>query len=474
MLRQKETFSNAAAKPAIKLPSELIRYPKSHMLYWKEEGRLFCQRGSTDYCCRFSHNGRRGFFDLNTSNKVEAQKRAAERYKYVVAHGWEKAEKNPDFRVQAPEPERVVLTVGGWIKEVRAVSLVRAITLLSYEQALRRIAAEAVLGLSYSIKEHETWLAKVDRVPLEKLTTDVVAKWIKTRLSSAGTDPRAQEKAKHTVNHVLRSAKALFSQKKVLRKVAKLKLDQLPRPTPLSEVVLLEEDSSARFTPSVDPEALLLSAHKELGTPRAGNETEEEYAFREQQWIAFLLSFCGGLRRRESDLLAWQQVHLDHSSGPRIQLDITEHFKAKNKAHAKSIPLDPEVAALLKAYREKSPKAEFVLKSDNGVNTSGIGKPRCNLTWKALRKWLRAKGIEDAKPVHALRKSIGSLMAEKHGIHAAQRLLRHTTPAITSKYYSNSEAVEVPGVGSILAISSKSASAIESADQPSTPLPQAA
>ena len=474
MLRQKETFSNAAAKTAIKLPSGLIRYPKSHMLYWKEEGRLFCQRGSSDYCCRFSHNGRRGFFDLNTPNKVDAQKRAAERYKYVVAHGWEKAEKNPDFRVQAPVPERVVLTVGGWIKEVRAVSLVRALTLRSYEQALRRIAAEAVLGLTYSIKQHATWLGKVDGVLLEKLTTDVVAKWIKTRISSAGADPRVQEKAKHTVNHVLRSAKALFSQKKVLRKVAKSKLDLLPRPIPLSEVVLLEEDSSARFTPSVDPEALLLLAQKELGAPRSETETDEEFAFREQQWIAFLLSFCGGLRRKEGDLLAWQQVHLDHTGGQRIQLDITEHFKAKNKAHAKSIPLDAEVATILKAYRDKSGESEFVLQSDRGVNTSGIGKPRCHLTWKALRKWLRANGIDDTKPVHALRKSIGSLMAKKHGIHAAQRLLRHTTPAITSKYYSNSEAVEMPGVGALLTATPKNETIPGPADPNTTPLPQAA
>lgn len=450
MLKQKEILSNAAVKTAIKLPSDLIRYPKSHALYWKEEGRLFSQRGSSDYCCRFSHNGRRGFFDLNTSNKVDAQKRAAERYKYVVAHGWEKAEKNPEFRTQTPEPKQVLLTVGIWIEEVRAVSLVRPLTLLSYEQALRRIAAEAVLGLKYAVKQHEKWLGKVDGVPLEKITGDVVAKWIKERVSNAGGDPRAQEKAKHTINHVLRSAKALFSQKKILRKMAKSKLELLPQPIPLAEVGLLEEDSSARFTPSVDPEKLLLLAQEELGAPRSEEESEQMFAVREQQWIAFLLSFCGGLRRKESDLLEWPQVQLRHPDGPRIQLDITKHFKAKNKAHAKSIPLDAEVASILGSYHGKFNETEFVLQSDRAVVASGIGKPRCHHTWQALLKWLRAKGINDIKPVHSLRKSIGALMAKKHGIHAAQRLLRHTTPVITSKFYSNSEAVDKPGVGALL------------------------
>ena len=156
------------------------------------------------------------------------------------------------------------------------------------------------------------------------------------------------------------------------------------------------------------------------------------------------------MRRKESDLLEWPQLQLRHPNGPRIQLEVTRHFKAKNKAHAKSIPLDPEVASILDSYHGKYSEAEFVLQSDRKVIASGIGKARCHLTWRALMKWLHANGIGDRKPVHALRKSIGALMAKKHGIHAAQRLLRHTTPAITSKYYSDNEARETPGIGRLL------------------------
>jgi hypothetical protein len=95
-----------------KLPSVLVKYPKSQAAYWREEGRLFTQRGSLDYCCRFSHNGRRGFFDFNTPNKIDAQKRAVDRYKFVVSHGWDAAYKNPEFRTRAPEPKVELLTVG--------------------------------------------------------------------------------------------------------------------------------------------------------------------------------------------------------------------------------------------------------------------------------------------------------------------------------------------------------------------------
>mgnify|MGYP003575810593 CR=1 FL=1 len=55
-----------------------------------------------------------------------------------------------------------------------------------------------------------------------------------------------------------------------------------------------------------------------------------------------------------------------------------------------------------------------------------------------LSKWLRDNGVkrgENGKTVHELRKYFGSIIATKHGIFAAQKVLGHSTPAITSKAY---------------------------------------
>jgi hypothetical protein len=41
-------------------------------------------------------------------------------------------------------------------------------------------------------------------------------------------------------------------------------------------------------------------------------------------------------------------------------------------------------------------------------------------------------------------------MTNKFGIHAAQRLLRHTSPTITSKFYSDRTATTLPGIGALL------------------------
>lgn len=51
-----------------------------------------------------------------------------------------------------------------------------------------------------------------------------------------------------------------------------------------------------------------------------------------------------------------------------------------------------------------------------------------------------------------LPKFTGSLMVNKFGIHAAQRLLRHTSPTITSKFESerDSHDTTLPGIGVLL------------------------
>jgi integrase len=50
-------------------------------------------------------------------------------------------------------------------------------------------------------------------------------------------------------------------------------------------------------------------------------------------------------------------------------------------------------------------------------------------------QWLRQNGVEGAKPLHALRKEAGSIVATKAGIHAASQFLRHADIQVTSMHY---------------------------------------
>lgn len=137
----------------------------------------------------------------------------------------------------------------------------------------------------------------------------------------------------------------------MLEKIGSDLLALLPSPFPLSEFQLFPEDGSPRFKPSIQPEQLFQMAHVELGAPQEEGESDDAFSFREQQWIAFILTFCAALRRREGDLLQWSQLLLDdNEEGPHVAMETTKVFTPKNNAHQGKIPLDPEVAKIASSF----------------------------------------------------------------------------------------------------------------------------
>jgi len=56
-----------------------------------------------------------------------------------------------------------------------------------------------------------------------------------------------------------------------------------------------------------------------------------------------------------------------------------------------------------------------------------------------------------SKPIHTLRKGFGSLMADKHGIYAASRSLRHADINITARHYLDKKQRVSIGLGNFLA-----------------------
>jgi hypothetical protein len=54
--------------------------------------------------------------------------------------------------------------------------------------------------------------------------------------------------------------------------------------------------------------------------------------------------------------------------------------------------------------------------------------------------------VDNAKPLHTMRKEIGSIMASEHGIFAASRYLRHSDIRITSAIYADKKKAVTPTV----------------------------
>ena len=78
------------------------------------------------------------------------------------------------------------------------------------------------------------------------------------------------------------------------------------------------------------------------------------------------------------------------------------------------------------------------------------GHYRCQAIFKKLIAWLRAKGVAGEKPLHALRKEFGSLIAPQFGIYAAKQALGHADIATTAGHYLEVKEKPMIGLGHLL------------------------
>lgn len=147
----------------------------------------------------------------------------------------------------------------------------------------------------------------------------------------------------------------------------------------------------------------------------------------------YLLCATSGLRRSEVFLL--QQADVDLEKG----IVVVPASLSKNRKQA-SIPLPERTVSLLKKIvllpEAESSQPYFPWKTSTRNSSSGI--------YKSFLKDLEAAGIAREKPqgricFHSLRLTYAYFLAVKGGlpIVVAQRLMRHSTPQLTSNIYIN-------------------------------------
>jgi hypothetical protein len=111
--------------------------------------------------------------------------------------------------------------------------------------------------------------------------------------------------------------------------------------------------------------------------------------------------------------------------------------------------IEPEILSLFRAWRAKATSG-FVIESNREPKAVNYTWYRAEPVFSNLLAWLRAKGVTGSKPLHQMRKLYGSVLAEKHGIHAASSGLRHADIRITSAFYANRSVTLTPGFGAVL------------------------
>jgi integrase len=183
--------------------------------------------------------------------------------------------------------------------------------------------------------------------------------------------------------------------------------------------VKLKDPGAQRYHSEVSAEWLLACAERELRTQNS------------QQYLALFLSLWAGLRRKEADLLTWEQI--DFGQG-QISIRRTAHFEPKTEESQRVIDLPAEAVDVLRTFKKGS-KSEFVMEGAQPNPASTYDYYRCDCTWRDLHDWLRSKGVRQKKAIHALRKESGSLIASTFGIEAARQHLGHRDIRTTSSHY---------------------------------------
>lgn len=431
----------------------ITRYPKTDARYWRP--RVLKNLRTNDgqkiedahYSIQVMHEGRREWFNTDETDRRMAAAKAANIFRSLTDKGWEATLKSfKPGKVEGPKPDPNAPkmidapTVGQYLKLVEQWAGLSAGTYAGYTRLLRLIVGD-ISKLKKTAKRYNAhagggrakWCARVDAISLAAITPAAVQKWRLDFLKRAKKEPTAQARAKVSCNSMIGQAKALFS-KRVLKLVSPHL--QLPSPLPFHEVEKFTKlRSHMRYQSKVDAFKILKDARTELG------ESKPEH------FKILVLAVCCGMRRNEIDKLTWNQVDLDAAV---IRIETTRYFKAKSDDSNAAVDVEPEIVALMRAWRERA-KSEFVVESDIKPRVDVSYKHyRCEPILEELIVWLRSKGVDDLKPLHTMRKEFGSIVTEKMGIYAASRALRHADIQVTALHYVDKKQRIATGLGAVL------------------------
>jgi hypothetical protein len=399
---------------------KVSQFPKTDVRYW-EGAVAFHTAASRTYCVQIQHAGRRARINLRTANKAQAAFEARKLYLELCANGWEET-----MRRRKPDPteRKVNVSVGQYIEAAAARSLISPKTLLSYTQALRKIAGD-IAG--------EVKRGRRDAVKLRTLTREKIEAWRIEFVRQKATDPLKEKSARVSANSLLLRARSLFGAAVIARVAETL---ELPEPLPFAGVKT-EKVRVARYRATFDMAALLESARQELATERS------------ELYKIFLLAACAGLRRNEIDCLPWSAFRWEEGV---IRIETTHYYRPKTRESEGDILVDSELMELFRGYHARR-KSDFVIESAGTPPPfdAPYGVYRCMEEMRALLAWLRAHGVVSKTALHTLRKEYGSQINARYGLAAAREMLRHANIHVTAAHYVENKHRSVLGFGHLLA-----------------------
>ncbi len=411
------------AKAPKKSPDETL--PRKLQSAGKNEFRLFMQPRSPYLHVRVMVEGRRRLFSTGETSQKAAKSKARAILADIRSRGFEGA-----ISLHARKKEEVIgsnptLEELGRFYESNLVFFDKA---PSPETARYYASMLARIGI----------LSGVSR--LSDLTTDAIQKAKAKYLKQAEKDGRNRDSAVTTLAAMIRNAAGVFSRQSL--EVFRQQGLEITNPFAGTKVrgvkVKAYSPMSRELVAAIWTKAPLLRD----GNPKAGPPDENDRSgtdFRQPQLAVFallILELGLGLRRNEADKARWDWIFQAADGRRYLEVRETADFKTKSR-QSRIIPVAEEVWEALEPLKEK--QAVFIVPGPLAAKPTKKAQRtyRCNESHEALVFWLKKMGVNDPKPCHALRKEFGSYVATTFSLFHAQKLLGHSTPAVTSAYYAS-------------------------------------
>lgn len=437
-------------------------FSKSQEGFWKDRLRKRAyattehRKELPDWQVQLSHKGKQRWINLGTANRDTAARKARDSWLKLQAGGWDSIIIDNRGLVAAP-------TLGDFLAAVQAHGGLSPQTHNIYASKIRTVIA-GVFGVKGTCARFasgtggsDQWRAKVEAVRLHRITPFSVKRWQDRYLRQFAANPAKQDKAKITINSLLRASRALFASK-ILRQIPHLKL---PDPLPFTDA-MLPRVRVKRYVSKIDPTWLYRKAVAELAHPddasiaaavqavtgkHTGKDSPnkegilrwklspfwiQEISRRREAFKVVCLALYAGLRRNEIDTLTWQQIDFERAS---IHILTTEYGRVKSADSERVVDIDAGLVAILREAKKQS-TGQFVIEARAAAKPSAsYHHYRAERLFNWVVTWLHSQGVEPVNALHALRKEYGSIMTAEHGISAASRALGHASIQLTQAVY---------------------------------------
>ena len=417
---------------------ERVRSGMSTVAYWK--GKLFRnsyrdRAGRTvempEFYVRLRHDGVTRRVRLSKSDRDQAADEALRFFHRLESEGWSAVNAR-----QARLPASPTILEFCEAYRTATVSMEKAprkISVSTYTRSLRQLCA----------------LAGVKRI--RELTRDSIEHGRDVYRAQARAVKRPDSAIQNSVSKVIRNAAACFSVEAlaVMRRngltfenpfLGIKRTQEIQPTTPLPNGVVERIWSDAAKLRDGDPEAADPNAARYAKKYRKNHEGRKARWFpidfrkpHPEAYAALLLALGAGLRANEIDKARWSWLNFDAKGNCFLEVREESDFRPKGGT-LRLIKIPGELHAALTGARTDLVSTYVIGGEASKVERSeGYRRPE---TFRAVNAWIRERvGVRNA--LHRLRKQFGSVLATEFGLFVAQKLLGHSNPTTTARYYAS-------------------------------------